>query len=319
MKVKVSFVIISLNGGDVVVNAVKSIKSLNTKYKFEIFLVDNGSSDWSPQKVKKKFRDVKIIELKKNVGTAAYDYAVKKSKGEYIFFTGGDVEFKNDMLDVLVDFLDKNKDTAQATPKYVDYYNRKKTDLGGTWLSRSFYSNKFTDDTLGNENIEIPYVGTGLIRKDFINKFGYLFDNDYFFYGEDVDLGLRIRLLGFKVYYIPKSIVYHMGSASRSIHKHHFLTFLMERNKLRTFFKVLAFKNILLYAPYVFLMRLVAIIRDILKLDFLNAFSRLKAILWVLFNFGSIMEKRRKIQKMRKIGDRKLFAIFSERYLFKGR
>jgi len=195
----------------------------------------------------------------------------------------------------------------------------KKTDLGGTWLSRCFYSNKFTDDTLGNENIEIPYVGTGLIRKDFIKRFGYLFDNDYFFYGEDVDLGLRIRLLGFKVYYIPKSIVYHMGSASRSIHKHHFLTFLMERNKLRTFFKTFTVKNILLYAPYVFLMRLVAIIRDILKLDFLNAFSRLKAIVWVFSNFSSIMKKRKKIQKMRRIDDKNLFGIFSEKYLFKGR
>jgi len=126
MKVKVSFVIISLNGGDIVVNAVKSMKRLNTKYKFEIFLVDNGSSDGSPQEVKKKFRDIQVIGLKENVGTAAYDYAIKKTKGEYIFFTGGDVEVKNDMLDMLVDFLDKNKDAVQVTPKYVDYYDRKK-------------------------------------------------------------------------------------------------------------------------------------------------------------------------------------------------
>ena len=317
MAVKVSFVIISLNGGNIVVKTVESIKSLKTKYKFDIFLVDNGSTDGSPEKVKKKFKDAKVIKLKKNVGTAAYDRAIKQSKAEYIFFTGGDVELKKDMLDKLVDFLDTNPEVAQATPKYINFYKRNKTDLGGTWLSKSFYSGTFKDDTLGNGAIEIPYIGTGLIRKSFIDKFGYLFDNDYFFYGEDVDLGMRIRLLGYKIYYIPISIVYHIGSASRSIHKPYYLTFLMERNLLRTFFTTLSIKNIILLKLYVFLMRFVAIVRDLIRLSPIEAAARLYAILWVLFNFNKIMRKRKIIQKMRKADDEVLFKLFSEKYLFK--
>ena len=318
MKVKVSFVIISLNGGDVVVKTVESIKNLKTKYRFDIFLVDNGSTDGSPEKVKRKFKDVKVIRLKKNIGTAAYDSAIKKSKADYIFFTGGDVEVKKDMLDELVDFLDRNNNVVQATPKYINFNNRKKIDLGGTWLSKSFYSGIFKNDTLGNKDMEIPYIGTGLIRMDFIRKFGYLFDNNYFFYGEYVDLGMRIRLFGYKVYYIPSSIVYHIGSMSRNIHKSYFLTFLMERNLLRTFFTTLSIKNIILLKPYVLLMRVIAMVRDLVKLRPLEAAARLYAMLWVIFNINTIIRKRKVIQKMRKVKDKELFNFFSERYLFRG-
>ncbi|MBI2523086.1 glycosyltransferase [Candidatus Woesearchaeota archaeon] len=317
MTIKVSFVIISLNGGDIVVKTVGSIKSLKTKYKFDIFLVDNGSTDGSPEKVKKKFKNIKVIKLKKNVGTAAYDHAIKQSKAEYIFFTGGDVELKKDMLDKLVDFLDTNLEVAQATPKYINFYKRNKADLGGTWLSRSFYSGTFKDDALGNKNIEIPYIGTGLIRKNVIDKFGYLFDNDYFFYGEDVDLGLRLRMLGYKVFYIPDSIAYHLGSASRSIHKPYYLTFLMERNLLRTFFTTLEIKDIVLLLPYALLMRFIAIVRDTLTLKFMEAFARIYSILWVIFNFNLIIKKRKAVQKIRKVEDKALFKLFSEKYLFR--
>ena len=317
MKIKVSFVILSHNDPEMVVNAIKSIKMLKTRYKFDIFVVDNGSNDGTPKSVRNAFKDVKVIELEKNIGTAAYDAAIKESKSEYIFFTGCDIEVKNDMLDKLVGFMDKNKDVMLAAPKYINFYNRKKIDAAGTWLSKSFYSGIFKDDTLGNKNVEIPYIGTGLIRSNITRKFGYLNDKDYFFYGEDVDLGLRIRLLGYKIYYVPSSIVYHRGSISRRIHKAYYLTFLMERNLLTTFFKILSVNDILFLLPYVLLMRFAAIIKDLVKLRITHAASRLWAVLWVVFNFNSIIRKRWHVQKMRKVDDKALFRFFSERYLFK--
>ena len=217
---------------------------------------------------------------------------------------------------MLVGFLDRNKAAAQVAPKYADFYSRRKTDLGGTWLSRSFYSGTFKDDTLGKEAIEIPYIGTGLIRNSVIKKFGYLFDNGYFFYGEDVDLGMRIRLAGFKVYYMPSAIAYHRGSISRKIHNPAFLTYLMERNLLRTFFKVFSMKNLILFIPYVMLARAVAIARDLLLLRFGGAFSRIKAIWWVIANFNLVIEGRREAQRIRKVGDNEILKFFSERYLF---
>lgn len=317
MKAKVSFVILTHNDGNTAVNAIKSIKKLKTAYSFDIFAVDNGSKDNTPELVKKAFKDVNVIKLPKNIGTAAYDKAIKKSKSRYIYFTGCDIEAKEDMLDKLVNFLERNNDAMQAAPKCLNFYDREKIDVGGTWLSKSFYSGTFKSNALGGKNIEIPYIGTGLIRADFIKNFGYLFDNSYFFYGEDVDLGLRIRLLGYKVFYIPDSVVYHIGSVSRRIHKPYYLTFLMERNLLRTFFTSLSAKSIIPLLPYVLAMRVAAISKGIATLKFMDAFARIYAILWVTFNFGLIMRKRKIIQKMRKVEDKELFRLFSERNLFR--
>ena len=316
-KTDVSFVILSHNDAGMALRAVSSIKKLKTKYKYDIFVADNGSKDNTPKKVKDKFKDINIIQLPKNIGTAAYDAAIKQSNAKYIYFTGCDIEVKEDMLDKLVNFLEKNKDAAQAAPKYINIQDKKKIDLAGTWLSRSFYSGIFKNNYLGKKNVEIPYIGTGIIRGDFIKKFGYLFDNDYFFYGEDVDLGLRTRLLGYKIYYIPDSVVYHAGSISRKIHKPYYLTFLMERNLLRTFFTSLELKSIIFLSPYVFLIRFAAVLKDILTLKFMDAAARLYAVLWVIFNSGKIMKKRKKIQSLRNVEDRELFRHFSERHLLR--
>ncbi|MEK6943377.1 MAG: glycosyltransferase [Nanoarchaeota archaeon] len=315
MKIKISFVILSYNDSDMAINAIQSIKKLKTKYKYDIFVVDNGSIGGA-KSIKNKFKDVKVIELKENAGTAAYDYAIKKSDAKYIYFTGCDIEAKEDMLDKLVHFLEKNNDAVQAAPKYISIYDKKTIDLAGTWLSRSFYSGTFKDNTLGSKPAEIPYIGTGLIRKDFIDRWGYLFDNDYFFYGEDVDLGLRIRLMGYKVYYIPDSIVYHAGSMSRRVHKPSYLTFLMERNLMRTFYQTMSVKSIMKFKIYGLLMRIIAIIKDILTLNIGNAFARLKAILWMIFNIVKVFRKRNEVQKMRKVKDEELLKHFSEKHLW---
>ena len=316
-EIDVSFVILSHNDSDMVIKAVSSIKKLKTKYKYDIFVVDNGSKDNTPNIIKKRFPNINVIKLEKNIGTAAYDAAIKKSDAKYIYFTGCDIEVKENMLDKLVDFLEKNNEAAQAAPKYININDKKKIDLAGTWLSISFYSGIFKNNSLGNKNIEIPYIGTGLIRKEIIEKFGYLFDNDYFFYGEDVDLGLRLRLLGYKVVYMPNSIVYHAGSTSRKIHKPYYLSFLMERNLLRTFFTSLKVGNILLLSPYVFFIRFIAIIKDIITLKFIDALARLYAILWIPLNLNKIRKKREKIQSMRKVKDKELFKYFSEQHLLK--
>jgi GT2 family glycosyltransferase len=317
MNPMISFVMMSHNDSGMVINAIKSIKKLKTKYAYDIYVVDNGSRDKTPETIRKMFRDVKVIFLNKNTGTAGYDAAIKKSKSKYIYFTGCDIEAKDDMLDSLADFLENNNDAAQVAPKYLDLKDKKSVDIGGTWLSRSFYSGTFKSKILGESPIQIPYMGTGLIRKSFIDKWGYLFDNDYFFYGEDVDLGMRIRMTGLKVYYIPKSVVYHHGSTSRKIHKPFRLTFLMERNLMRTFYQTMQTKTIIKFKAYMIFMRLIAIAKDILTLNIGNALARIAAILWTALNIGRIMKKRSQVQKMRNTDDKEVLPHFSEKSLWK--
>ena len=202
-----------------------------------------------------------------------------------------------------------------AAPRLVNFYN-KTLKSGGTWVSRAFYNGHIKGN--GESNVkEIPYLGVGLIKKDFVDRFGYLFDSDYFIYAEDLDLGLRIRLNGKKTIFDPDAIIYHIHARTTEKISKSFPTYLMERNSLITFFKILSLKNIIFYLPYVFGIRLFAGIMDTLTLNFNNALARIKAILWIIFHINLIIKKRKETQKFRKADDKFILKVFSEKYLFK--
>lgn len=313
---KVSIAIVNYNGKDLTLNLLKSISKLNYK-NYEIILVDNASTDRTLEIVKKNFKNVKLVENKKNLGYSGTNSSIKYCKGKYILFLNNDMELDKNSLNELVKTAESDKNLVMSAPRLVNFYD-KKLKSGGTWLSRAFYNGHIK----GNDKEatkEIPYLGVGLIKKDFVEMFGYLFDPDYFIYGEDVDLGLRIRLVGKKMLFEPKSLMYHMHSVTMQKQSKPFSTFLMERNLLTTFFKIFSLNNVILYLPYVLFLRLIAIVKDILALRFDLAFARLKAIFSVLFNFNSIIKKRQETQKFRKVDDDYILKIFSESYLFKER
>jgi len=311
---KVSIVIINYNGKDLTLNLLKSISELNYG-NYEIIVVDNASTDGTREIIKKNFKNVKLVENSKNLGYSGTNSSIKHCEGEYILFLNNDMELGKNSLSELVKTADSDQDSVMVAPRLVNFYD-KKLKSGGTWLSRAFYNGHINEN--GKETTkEIPYLGVGLIRKDFVEMFGYLFDHDYFIYGEDVDLGLRIRLTGKKVMFEPKSIMHHMHSAAMQKQSKAFSTFLMERNLITTFFKIFSLNNIILYLPYVLLLRLIAIVKDIFTLRFDLAFARLKAIFSVLFNFNSIIKKRQETQKFRKVNDDYILKAFSEDYLFK--
>ena len=312
MTMEVSIVIVNYNGKDLLKVILKSIAKLNYK-NYEVIIVDNNSSDKSREFIKKNYKNAKLISNKENLGYSGINSALKYCTGKYILFLNNDMEIDKGCVKELIKAIEKDDKIGMAAPRLVNYYNRKMKS-NGTWVSRAFYNGHICS---GKILKEIPYMGVGLIRKSIVDRFGYLFDKDYFIYAEDMDLGLRLRLLGYKTVFAPDAVLYHMHAITTKKSKSHKMTFLLERNSLITFLKVLSLKNILLFLPYVLSMRLIAIVKDILLFKFRNAFSRIKAILWVFFNFNSINKKRKKLQKMRKADDSFVLEVFSEKNLFK--
>ena len=314
MTEKVSVVIVNYNGKDLLNPLIKSI--LSSDYKnYEIILVDNNSGDGSADFIKKNYKNIKLVLNKKNLGYSGINSALSYCKGDYILFLNNDMEIDKKCIGELVKTLKSDKNAEMAAPKLVNYYD-KKLQSGGTWASRAFY-NGHIQGSGREETKEIPYMGVGLIRMDFVNMFGYLFDPDYFIYAEDLDLGMRIRLSGKKVIFEPKAVMRHMHAVTMQKAKKSFSAFLMERNLLTTFLKILSAGNVILYLPYVLSLRLVAMLKDILTLRFDLAFARIRAIFAVLLNFGNIIRKRKETQKFRKADDSYIFQIFTEKYLFR--
>jgi len=308
--IKVSVIFVNYNGKDLLKAALESV---NKNKDYEIIVVDNNSADGSVDFVKKNYKNVKIIENRKNLGYVGINSALSCCKGKYILFLNNDIKIEKNCIKELLSVIEKDDKTGMAAPRLVNYYN-KNLKSNGTWVSRAFYSGHIGNNAAPEE---IPYLGVGMIKKDIIEKFGYIFDPDYFIYAEDVDLGLRLRLLGYKVAFAPKALIYHLHAATAKKFASSKTIFLLERNLLMTFFKILSLKSILLFLPYVFLIRLLAIMKDALTLNFRNALSRITAILWVAFNFSTIYKKRKILQGLRKADDRFILEVFSEKYLFK--
>jgi len=312
MTMEVSIVIVNYNGKDLLKVILKSIAKLNYK-NYEVIIVDNNSSDKSREFIKKNYKNAKLISNKENLGYSGINSALKYCTGKYILFLNNDMEIDKGCVKELIKAIEKDDKIGMAAPRLVNYYNRKMKS-NGTWVSRAFYNGHICS---GKILKEIPYMGVGLIRKSIVDRFGYLFDKDYFIYAEDMDLGLRLRLLGYEVVFAPDAVLYHMHAITTKKSSSYKMTFLMERNLLITYLKILSLKHILLFLPYVLSMRLIAIVKDILLFKFRNAFSRIKAILWVIFNFNLINKKRKKLQKMRKADDSFVLKVFSEKNLFK--
>jgi len=309
----VSILIVNYNEKSLLKPILDSIDKSSFK-KYEIIAIDNNSTDGSQDFIRKNYRYVKIIQNKENLGYSGINSALKHCKGRYILFLNNDIEIDKGCIKSLIKAIESDKDAAMAAPRLVNFYN-KKLKSNGTWVSRAFYNGHIKENGK-NYPKEMPYLGVGLIRKDFVDMFGYLFDKDYFIYAEDLDLGLRIRLSGKKVLFEPKAVMYHMHAVTTQKAGRAFTTFLMERNLLMTFFKILSVKNVVLYLPYVLLARLAAIAKDILSFQLTTAFSRIKAVFWVLFNFSLISKKRIEIQKFRKADDSYIFQVFNEKHLF---
>ena len=233
-----------------------------------------------------------------------------------MLFLNNDMELPRECIGNMMRKIEKNSSIGMIAPKLANFYD-KKLISGGTWLSRGFYNGHVKGD-FNSGDLTVPYLGVGLIRKSIIDKYGYLFDPDYFIYGEDVDLGLRIRLLGKEVLFSGDAIMHHMHAytTSKSMASSR-TTYLMERNLLTTFFKDMPLSRILLYSLYVFALRLAAILKDTAFFNFPAAFARVKAVSWVIFNFGKVLSKRKETQRHRKATAKFIMEVFSENHLFK--
>lgn len=314
-KTQVSFLILNYNGKNLLKIILDSINKLNFKGNFEIIIVDNNSTDGSQEFLRNNYPYVKIVQNKENLGTSGINSGLPSCRGDYIFYLNNDIELEKNSLKILYGVIQKDTSIGIVAPKHVNYYNRK-LKSGGYWISRSFYAGHHKAET-SEKTREVPYAGVFLFRKEIIDKLGYFFDPDYFIYSEDIDFCLRSRLLDYKVVFAPASIIYHMHAATIGKEENYKLTFFIERNTISTFIKIVSLKSIILLFPYVALMRVLAIIRDISRFQFRNAFARIKAVFWIIFHFGILYKKRFKLQKLRKIKDKELLRFFSEKYLLK--
>jgi len=233
----VSIIIITYNSFDTIRQCLDSIEKTVKKSSFEVIVVDNASSDGSVKEIQNsKF---KIIRNKENLGfSKANNQGIKISqKSRYVLFLNPDTVVYKNTIDGMIDFMDKTPDAGAATC-FVELKNGKldgschrgfPTPLRSMFyfigLCKVFPKSKFFAgynmtylDFNRTHEIDALAGSFMITRREVGEKLNW-WDEDYFFYGEDLDFCFRIKKLGYKIYFVPQYRALHYKGVSSGIKK----------------------------------------------------------------------------------------------------
>ncbi len=205
----VSIIIINLNGKKHLEKLLPSI--FNSNYKnFELILIDNNSDDDSINFVEQNYSDINVIKLNKNHGFAEpNNIAAKIAKGKYLVFLNNDVIVTKNWLNPLITELEIDNSVHMAQSLILK--NDDTVDSSGDFIDTN--GRAFSKYDLPKEKRYIlSCKGACMIIKKYVFLDLGGFDEMYFASFEDVELGWRAWLCGYKSILIPNSIVYHLGS-----------------------------------------------------------------------------------------------------------
>ncbi len=251
----VSVIIVNYNGIDFVEPCLKSV--LCASYpNIEIIFVDNASTDGSLELVRRRFGcapGIKIIANEMGLGPAkGRNTGIKNSQGKYIVFLDNDTEVDRDWLNELVLTFEGDKSIGAAQSKIM-LFDKKTIDSCGHHLSINGFPYEIGvgERDKGQYNKPQDIFGAKsaamFIRKDVLNEIGY-FDKDYFMHSEETDLSWRVWLNGYRIIFMPGSIVYHKrgGTTKKS---GSLLFYEGSKNCTKTLIKNLGFKKLILILP----------------------------------------------------------------------
>lgn len=190
---------------------IKSVQAAIKNLDAEIIVVDNHSSDDSCGMVKSLFPDVILIENKENFGfSKGNNLGVAVAKGEYICILNPDTVVAEDAFEILLKFADEQSNLGIIGCRLIDgsgkYLPESKRNIPLPKVSlkkimgnsKSYYANQIGEFEIG----EIPIlVGAFMLMKSDVFNMVNGFDEDYFMYGEDIDLSYRVNKLGYHNFY----------------------------------------------------------------------------------------------------------------------
>lgn len=269
---------------------------------FEVLVVDNGSTDGSVDSLQDDWPNVRLTRLERNQGFAvANNLGARLAKGEWITFLNNDAYPEPDWLAALVT-------ASQANPKYSVFASRIMLvdppelldstgdvyHISGNAWHRGYRHEAATFQPAAGDVFSACAAAAMFRKADFLDWGG--FDEDFFAYMEDIDLGFRLRLSGLPTYYVPEAIVRHIGSATSGIESG-FTVYHVHRNLVWCYVTNMPGGYVWLYLPIHLLSALVFLVYYI-RLGVGRDYLRAK--LDALAGIRKAIHKRKLVQSHRK-------------------
>jgi len=239
---KTSIIILNYNTKDITLNCIKSILKNTRNVNYEIVLIDNASRDGSVKMLSEfssKHKNIKFIKNKKNLGFAkGNNVGIKKAKGEYILLLNSDTIIDSNVISGMTEWMDRHLEVGISSCKLLNKDGSVQGTGGYFPILHRVFAWMTIEDIPGMENIIKPFhplrskffykndkfyskareidwlTGAFLfVRKKVFEQVGFI-DEDYFMYTEDTDFCYRAKTAGWKVMYLPRWSIIHLGGQS---------------------------------------------------------------------------------------------------------
>ncbi len=261
ISMKVSVVTPNYNGKDFLYAYFESLNK-NSNEIGEVIIVDNGSNDGSQEFIR-NYREkvdfpIVLIENSQNLGFAeAVNQGISKARYDYIFSLNNDTVVEKSAILELLNLLNTDGRIFSVSSKMVQFNNPELIDDAGDDYTLLAYTKKRGNNQNLNNFIEVSEIfsscaGAALYRKDLLEELDG-FDSEFFAYMEDVDLGYRARINGYKNLFCPNAIVYHIGSATTGSQYNEFKVRLAARNNVLVVYKNLPIPQKIVNILFLFL------------------------------------------------------------------
>ncbi len=238
---RVSVVLVNYRGAEDTIACLDSLRDLDYP-EFEVVVVDNASGDGSAEVLTARFPDARVLALQENTGFAGgCNHGAAQATGQYLAFLNNDARPDPAWLRAAVDALHADTSVACVASKVLDWEG---TTVDFVDAALSFYGHGFKlhvgapEGSIPDRAGDVLFAsGAAMVMPtDVFERVGG-FDPRYFMFFEDVDLGWRLWLLGYRVRYVPESLVYHRHHRSMDSYGSWREHYLLERNALFTIFK----------------------------------------------------------------------------------
>lgn len=251
---KSTIIIPNYNGIKYIEACLESIFT-GTAKNVHVVVVDNASKDGSLELIKDKFPQVELIENKENEGFCkAVNQGIKASRTPYCILLNNDTRVDIAFVHELEKAVEKNVKIFSAGARMISLHDKDKLDDAGDLycaLGWAFARGKGKNPAQYDKDCEVFACcgGASIYRRDLLEELGY-FDENHFAYFEDIDIGYRALINGYKNVYASNAVVYHAGSATSGSRYNTFKTRYASRNSVYLIYKNMPLAQIIINLPF---------------------------------------------------------------------
>jgi GT2 family glycosyltransferase len=314
---KVTVVIPHWNGEEILRRCLLSLKK--TRFRdFEIYIVDNGSTDGSVRMVKKYFPAVKLILSPVNLGFAAgCNLGIRSTEGPYIVLLNNDTEVHPGWLGPLVQIMESDPQIGAIQPKLLSLRNRSRFDYCGAaggeidifgypfaW-GRIFHAMEEDDGAYDQKRTIFWSTGAAtLFRRSALNAVG-LIEEAFFAHMEEIDLEWRLQWAGYKIVFEPSSVVYHQTGATLDEQQLKKMV-LNHRNNLLMLLRNHTWITLLWLFPIRLFLEMITFVVSLFRGEFKRSIAVVLGILGVMTHWRVVIQGRKMIERIRLIPEQEL-------------